>query len=177
MTKEEFSKEIHRLITNYGEKHYSPERQEILWKYFKNAIYKAFHEGISKLIADCAQAPLNSKIAEAYGEARNNLQADAGPKPFVDENNKHCKFCAGTGAINAKKRDGNMATFAFKCGQCKANETLGHYKGLPEWDETFHSLKYERLPPPFVGMPLAIRKKKPNVDALIADLTRGVKSL
>lgn len=136
MTKEFFLKIINRLSQVYGDKHYPDERIKIFWEWAKNKDHEILQIAVSDLIADCATAPLFSKIREEYLQAQKRLGRDGYLEKWI-ASQPDCSKCGKNGFIVAIEKT-TKQVFAFKCNFCRIGEKTN--PKYPVWLESLSSI-------------------------------------
>jgi hypothetical protein len=119
MTKNEFITQMNRLIMTYGEKSYPDERFNAIWEWAKNINEKLFKLTITEVISNHAQAPMKSKIVEAYSFVRTK---NPEIKKHVD-----CVYCAGSGFIPDEK----PVPKVYRC-RCSIGDSMPSY--IARWE-------------------------------------------
>lgn len=138
MSPQEFAEQSQRLTKAFGEKGFSEERLQMLWKKLKWRHAQVFSEAIDMLIVDSTQSPNWGKISEAINTAqRNNPTLTSDPyKHFRDELQKRidmkeqCHRCQNTGVIGAyRKYQKNQPTILLcSCYSGNIAQSLPEYK-------------------------------------------------
>lgn len=133
MEREKFKNEVDRLMRVYGDKSYPLERINIFWEWAKNKDHEILRIAISDLIADCATAPLFSKIREEYLQVQKRLGRDGYLEKWIAAQ-PECSKCGKNGFIVAIEKT-TKQIFAFKCNFCSIGEKTN--PKYPAWIESF----------------------------------------
>lgn len=115
MNKAEFNNHMSRLVEQYGDKIYSLERMNGIWKAVQDLTVQQWDRVVTDLIASCLQPPLLHKIKEACQGFY--WQIEAAKQKALNElkaTTPMCPRCGNTGLLRALKR-GTIYTYTFKC--------------------------------------------------------------
>jgi len=67
---DEFKSEIQRLSNNYGERHFSQEKVNLLWQLYKNETLQNFHRAVDHMILNTPRPPLLKDFSSGIAKAR-----------------------------------------------------------------------------------------------------------
>ena len=73
MTHEEFKKQFDRMVTEYGDKSYGPQKTALIWREVQALSMDWFSTTIDQLLATERYAPLPSAFADAASDERNRI--------------------------------------------------------------------------------------------------------
>jgi len=107
MDKQQFYKQIVRLIDAYGEKHYSKERLKVLYAKYNHLTEIQFSDIVDKLLFECKTAPLGKEIEKHI----NTMPRTKVNKKF----SVTCSFCQGTGSVSLVLRTNPLEKKCFRC--------------------------------------------------------------
>lgn len=136
MTFDEFTIQLDRLKSVYGEKPYVGERSKIIWDFMKEVPVDSLHRAITQHIGESDKAPLIPFFREIswrfQGEFSREQMAE------MIRQGRACKYCANTGVMGALNHD-DLSLCAFQCTHCPSAQVNGLSRPLKDPD----SQKYE----------------------------------
>jgi hypothetical protein len=134
LNKDEFTREIERLIETYSPKQYPAERIKGMWTELRSVKHDVFNHAVTKLIATSNFAPMLDKIKE-------QVRLSSGEFFRIDVEHGECSTCNKTGSIHVQKdtEEGIYET-VFRCA-CGWGE---RYNGWRTWDEDLRLEGYVR---------------------------------
>lgn len=165
MTKEEFTNQMQRVSSVYGDKYFPEERMAAFWKKLKFTPVELFTKVVTAIIAECATAPMLNKFVETKRMFGDDASARADEIEKRRENAGECSWCGKYGMVLAKSlSDGNE--FAFKCS-CTMGQFLDY--SYPTWS-IFCEAKFKLEP-----APTWLPKVEPKL--IVSEVMSSIKSL
>ncbi len=157
MTQYQFTTQMTRMITTYGDKAYPKARMDLLWSLVKDCDAFNFQKFIDESILVHKFAPMAEQFREFVDKDKFlRLQTERAETLRRLNNGLGCQLCGDDGRILARQRTTGYL-FTFLCSACSMAATNGHIntniaengqprQGLVKWDYSYTD-RYELISP------------------------------